>query len=249
MEIYKIKTPVSSVLLLRSKQYVKSFDFSLKKLPDGKDSDFLMTAPGIDCDLLLEWCREMREESVLLTAEIFMNDVLGYPSGEYSISLNGKTKPLTISGKSRISAIKLPKCKQMFETSMEISDNRLNFFDGIVDGVRYRISICKSAEHFDIEALGGAALRFSGKEEPPAAFAVISEKEGHFNLRVKHKNGIKRDFADCALMSALAEIFIRGGMIGRGVEVHTENGRVLIEVLQNGAFLSPIDRSAVKIVG
>jgi hypothetical protein len=42
---------------------------------------------------------------------------------------------------------------------------------------------------------------------------------------------------------------MRGGMIGQAAVIHTENGAVLVEALQNGVFLSPVDRSAVKIMG
>ena len=249
VEIYKIKTPFTSAVILRYKSFTDKGEEFLKDFSrHNNGDDVVMTSVGLGGDLIALASGEVSYEAARIALAVFIKDVLGYPSGEYCISYCGKSMIISITGGTLFLSLKPDKCKQMFKNKTETPSGVIDFYDGIVNGNLYRISFCTSVNDFDVAGVGAMLLRFVKDAEPPVCFGAISRDERGYNLRVRSRDGLSHGVIDPSLLSVIAKALSYSGDVWQEVEIITESGSFKMVASSDGPILRFSEQSCIRIL-
>lgn len=246
LEIYKVKTPFSSLLLIRD-QHSSGVPKRCKKEITGEDaSKAIRLSPSALEDLEINSDGEAPTGLARLTAEIFIGTVLCYPKGEYQALLDGKRIDLVPWIKGAERGIKLSKCKQLFEIYPKNDESGLKIYDIHNDGGWYRIALCDSVEHLDIEVEGARILRAYNGRSVPVCVAAVSRFGEYLQLKARYLTPDTRKHFEPYLFSATAEALAYEGLIKYPITLLCEHGSVRVD--KDGGYirLIPLDPSVSR---
>ena len=175
MEIIKIETPFSSVLVFKGR--ADAYDADLcAELKTIHRADLIFISPALENDIRLECQKEkdVKNPKIWYTVCTYLCRVIGYPAGEYEIATESGLQILKIPGKNGKILTRPIEYTLFSEELFTCESGRTVFFDAMTGDGLIRVVLCNRSDLFDIDKLGRALIRHRGIYGLPEGLSVIS---------------------------------------------------------------------------